>query len=103
MLSPLSRLLHLKREFRGAGLVPAKSDFLRDQIRGRFRRPSVPATAPKIRFRCNHQKPSALFLMSSMEKKRMKKALVILATVPTVGTPAMTAPAEARGRGFFGP
>jgi len=33
----------------------------------------------------------------------MKKALAILATVATVGTTAMTAPAEARGRGFFGP
>jgi hypothetical protein len=34
MLSPLSRLLHLKEEFRSAGFVPAHSEFLRDQISG---------------------------------------------------------------------
>jgi hypothetical protein len=103
MLSPLSRLLHLKGQFRGAGFVPALSDFLRDQIWGRFRRPSVPATAPKIRVRCNHRKTSALFRRHSMEETRMRKALAILATVATIGATAVTAPAEAGGRGFFGP
>jgi hypothetical protein len=40
------------------------------------------------------------FVGESMEETRMKKALAILATVATVGATAVTAPAEARGRGF---
>jgi hypothetical protein len=89
--------------------LPVKSDFLarhflclwHDPIQGRFR---VSVGSPRP-----HQKPGSAatiekrlryFVGKSMEETRMKKALAILATVATVGATTMTAPAEARGRGF---
>jgi hypothetical protein len=100
MLSPLSRLLHLKKQFRGAGFVPAKSDSARRNPRQVPRLRRFPATAQKPGSAATIEKRLRYFVGKSMEETRMKKALAILATVATVGATAVTAPAEARGRGF---
>jgi hypothetical protein len=85
MLSPLSRLLHLRRKLRGARLVPGTLTF--------------PRFHPGTRFLRNHENLQALFGQQSMEEMHMKKTLAILATVATVGATSLTAPAEARGIG----
>src|SRR5216683_3091473 len=86
MLSPLSRLLHLKVQPANAGFVP-HCQFLTDSSRIRL----VPGQPS--RSRC---------VVSSVkcEEVAMKKALGVLAAVALVGATAITAPAPAEARGL---
>jgi len=46
------------------------------------------------------EKPLRYFGCTQCQEMRMRKTLAILATVAAVGATAVTAPAEARGRGI---
>jgi hypothetical protein len=59
--------------------------------------------AKKPRFPWNQLLALALVRQVQRQEIRMKRTLAILATVATLGATAVTAPAEARGRGFIGP
>jgi hypothetical protein len=91
MLSPLSRLLHLESKRPRQAFVPPEFFAGGRKASGSRRFPLQPLG----KFRVDRP--------VECEEARMKKALAILATVATVGTTTMSAPADARHFGHFGP